>query len=109
MSQVLGQYHDRGFIILSWTPAHFWKDQICPSTKCYFQREGQLKLALRIFGYLKAYAKAKIGVETSFSDPHGEVVNHDWVEFYKRVEEEIRIGHASSLREISCVELQYRC
>ncbi len=46
-------------------------------------------MALRVFDYLKAYAKAKIYVEVSLTVPQGQAVKHDWVKFYQGVEEEI--------------------
>ncbi len=52
-------------------------------------KEGHLKAALRVFGYLKAYVKARIDVDTSISEIQGEAVEHDWVEFYHGLEEEI--------------------
>jgi len=52
-------------------------------------KEGHLKAALRVFGYLKAYIKARIDVDVSIPEIQGEAIEHDWVEFYQGVEEEI--------------------
>ncbi len=55
-------------------------------------KEGQLKAVLRVFGYRKAYVKGKIEVDASIPVPQGEAVKHDWVEYYKGVEEEIPLN-----------------
>ncbi len=52
-------------------------------------REQYLKADLRVFGYLKAYAKARIDVENFIPMPQREALKHDWAEFYQGVEEEI--------------------
>jgi hypothetical protein len=52
-------------------------------------REGHLKAMLRVFGYLKGYAKARIKVDTSVPRIQGEVIKHTWTEFYPDATEEL--------------------
>ena len=39
-------------------------------------REGHLKAMLRVFGYLKGYAKGRIEVDTNVLRIQGKVINH---------------------------------
>ena len=52
-------------------------------------REGHLKAVLRVFGYLKGYAKAKITVDPTVPRIQGEVTQHNWSEFYPDATEEL--------------------
>ena len=52
-------------------------------------REGHLKAVLRVFGYLKGYAKAKITVDPTVPSIQGEVIQHNWSEFYPDATEEL--------------------
>ena len=52
-------------------------------------REGHLKAMLRVFGYLKGYARGRIEVDTSVPRIQGEVIKHNWGELYPDAIEEL--------------------
>ncbi|MGH3054647.1 MAG: Ty1/Copia family ribonuclease HI, partial [Gaiellaceae bacterium] len=52
-------------------------------------RNGHLDALLRLFGYLKAYMKAKIIVDTSMPNVDGELTHHNWQEIYPYAHEEL--------------------
>ncbi len=68
--------------------------QLATSTQTRYStcpKEGHIKAALRVFGYLKAYDKARIGVEVSFPEVKGGAIEQNWVKFYQGVEGEVPV------------------
>ncbi len=55
-------------------------------------QQGHIKAALRVCEYLKAYAKARINVETDHPIPLVESVMHKWTEFCEDLTEQILSG-----------------
>jgi hypothetical protein len=57
---------------------------------CMSPRQGHLEAALRIFGYLKAYKKGRLYVDTKpYIKETAEQISYDWTEFYPEASEEL--------------------
>ena len=52
-------------------------------------REGHFKAALRVYGYLKAYAKERIDVDPEIPLHHSNSLKYDSTEFYPGATEEL--------------------
>ena len=62
---------------------------VCMARFNMVPREGHLKAMLRVFGYMKGYAKARILVNTSLPKILGDPIKHNWGKLYPDSTEEL--------------------